>query len=101
MQYTREAKLINYILGIKTNEANPINDIHPYIPYFGKADQIGHDHHKRSFLVMSQEAVTNCNIDTSYMMNENEYDELPWITGRISICNEMMHTSKKTSQLTS
>ena len=29
MQYTREAKLINYIMRLKINEENPINDILP------------------------------------------------------------------------
>ena len=95
IQYTRETKLINYIMRIKINELNPINDILPYIPHFEEADQIGHNHHKRSFLVRSQEAVTNCNIDTSYIMKENEYDDPPWITGRISICNEMTQYIKK------
>ena len=34
MQYTRDPKLINYIMKMKINEANPINGILPYIPYF-------------------------------------------------------------------
>ena len=72
---------------IEINEANPINDILPIIPHFEEAGQIGQDHHKRSFLVRSQEAVTNCNIDTSYIMKENKYDDLPGFTGRLSICN--------------
>ena len=35
IQYTREMKLINYILRVKINESNPINDILPYIPHLG------------------------------------------------------------------
>ena len=54
MQYTGEAKLISYIMKTKINEANASNDIVQYIPHFEEADQIGQDHHKRSFLVRSQ-----------------------------------------------
>ena len=88
MQYTREAKLINYIMRIKINYANPINDILSFI-------QVGHNRRKWSFLVRSQEAVTNCNFDTRYIMNENEYNDPPWITGRISIYSEMTQYIKK------
>ena len=42
MQYTREAKLINYIMRIKISEVNPINNILAYIPHFEEVDQIGH-----------------------------------------------------------
>ena len=95
---TREAKLINYIMRIKINEANPINDILPYIPHFEEADQIGHNHHKRSFLVRSQEAVTNCNIDTSYIMKENEYNDPPWVHWRLFVRNEVTQYIKKAAQ---
>ena len=74
-QYTREAKLINYLMRIKKNVANAINEILPYIPRFEEADEIGHDHHKQSFLVRSQETVTSCNIDTSNITKENEYND--------------------------
>ena len=95
MQYTREAKLINFIMRIKINEANAINDILPYLPHFEEANQIGHDHHKRYSLVRSQEAVTNYNIDTSKIMKENEYDDPPWMPWRTSICTEMTQYIKK------
>ena len=95
IQYTREMKLINYILRVKINESNPINDILPYIPHLEEADSIGQDQHKRSFLSRSQEAMTNCNLDTSIIMKEDERNDPPWITGRISICNEMMKYTKK------
>ena len=65
------------------------------LPHFKEADQVGHNHHKRSFLMRSQEAVTNCNIETSYIMNENEYEGPAWITRRIFICNEMTQYIKK------
>ena len=66
---------------MKINEANPINGTLPYIPNFEKADQVGQNHHKLSFLVRSQEAVTNFNIDTNYIMKENEYDDQPGSLG--------------------
>ena len=50
---------------LNIKETSPNNDIPTYIPHFEEADQIGHDLHKRSMLVRSQEAVTNCNIDIS------------------------------------
>ena len=43
---------------IKSNEVNPMNNILAYAPHSVNADQIGRDHHKRSFLVRSHEAVT-------------------------------------------
>ena len=92
MQYTLKTKLKNCIMRIKTNEANPINDILLNIPQFEEADQIGHDHHTS---VWSQKSATNCNIDTSNIMKENKYDDSPWITWRISICIETMQCSKK------
>ena len=95
MHYTRKDKLINYIMRIKINEANPINDMLPCIPHFTEADQIGHDHHKWSFSVRTQEAVANCHIDISNNMKEKEYDDPPCITGRKSICNEMTQYIKK------
>ena len=79
---------------IKKNYANRINDILLYIPHFEEADQIGLYHHKRSFQVRSQEAVTNCNIDTSNIMKVNEYNDPPWITGKISLCNEITQIIK-------
>ena len=88
MQYTPKNKLKNYILRIKRNEANPINDILLNIPKFKEANQIGHDPHAS---VRSQKSATNFNIDTSNIMKENEYDDSPWT----SICNEMMQCSKK------
>ena len=42
-----------------------------------------------------QEAARNCDIDTSDIMKENEYDDPSWITGRISICNKMTQYKKK------
>ena len=80
---------------INSNDSNPIYGILPYIPHFEETDQKGHDHHKRSFLVRSQEAVTNCNVDTCNIMKENEYENPPWITGKISICNKMTQYIKK------
>ena len=68
MQYTREAKLINYKMIIKINDANPMNDIRPYTPHFEEADPIE---------VRLQEAVTKCNIDTNKIMKENEQDDQP------------------------
>ena len=89
MSYPREAKLIKYIMRIKINEANNINYMVPYITHFKEENQIGHDNHKRSFLVKRQEAVTNCNIGTSNIMTVNVNDGSFWIIGRISICNEI------------
>ena len=68
MQYTLEANLKTFIIRIKTNEANPIYDILPYIPHIEKTKFIGHDRNKRSFFMRCQEAVINCKIDTSNIM---------------------------------
>ena len=60
-QRIRKVKLLNYIKRIKKNETNQTDDIPPYIPHFEEGDHTEHDHHKRSFLLRSLEAVTNCN----------------------------------------
>ena len=80
---------------MKINDINSANDILPYIKHLEEADQVENDHQNRYFLVRSQEAVANCNFDTSNIMKENEHDDPPWITEKISICNEITQYIKK------
>ena len=61
-------KLISYIRRMKVKETNPINDILIYIPHFEEVDQIRSEHNKPSSLVGGQKGLTNCNLDTSYIM---------------------------------
>ena len=91
-------KLNRYTISLKKKEWKQILStiyFHTYLPHFGEANQVGHDHNKQSFLVRSQGAVTDCNIDTSNIMKENEYNDQPRITWRIPICNEMTQNIKK------
>ena len=62
---------------MEINETNPIKNILPYIPHFEEADQTEKYHHKRKFLAKSTEAVTNCNLDTSNILIENDHDDPP------------------------
>ena len=56
------------------------------------------DHNKLSFSERRQEAVTNCNLDSSGIMKEDGKNDLPCNTRRISIYNEMTQYIKNTSQ---